>query len=426
MQLNNGRSIRQALAVATCTLLGTAPQSGHAADNAENWRVDGSILYYSEQDRVTVIEPVVFARRTFADDSALTLRLVYDSMTGASANGATLTNAPQTFTSPSGTSTYTTPANQTPLHQFSDQRVALAAEWEKPVNRMRRYVYGATISTENDYQSFGLSTTLLQDFNDKLSTFTAGLAGSYDLVQPIGGVPTPMQLLSTVVPSSGGDEGGDGGGKGKASLDGIVGFTQVLTRRLLTQFNYSIGYASGYLTDPYKVLSVINATGATVDYRYESRPDTRIRQSLYWKTVYHLPHDVVHFSYRHYWDDWGVSADTVDLHYRLELWKGSYLQPHVRYATQNAADFYIHSLLNTNPAPVHASADYRLGDLVTTTVGLKFGLPVGKSSELSLRVESMTQSGNSHPADAIGIQKGFDLFPTIHSSIAQLTYTGRF
>lgn len=268
----------------------------------------------------------------------------------------------------------------------------------------------------------------MQDFNDKLTTFTAGIAGSYDLVQPIGGVPVPMQLMypAPPPPPSGGEDDGGEGGKGKANVEGIVGLTQVLTRRLLTQFNYSVGYTSGYLTDPYKVVSVVDASGASVNYRYESRPDNRIRQSVYWKTVYHLPHDVVHLSYRHYWDDWGVSADTVDLHYRLEFWKGSYLQPHARYATQSAADFYTHSLLDTNPVPVHASADYRLGDLVTTTFGLKFGLPVGKSSELSMRLETMTQSGNSNLANAIGIQKGFDLFPTIHANIAQLTYTGRF
>jgi hypothetical protein len=116
----------------------------------------------------------------------------------------------------------------------------------------------------------------------------------------------------------------------------------------------------------------------------------------------------------------------VDLHYRLELWKGSYLQPHLRYATQTAADFYRHSLVSTDPVPAYASADYRLGKMTTTTAGLKFGMPVGKHTELSLRLESMAQSGDSHPPDAIGVQRNVDLFPTVKASIAQITYTGRF
>jgi hypothetical protein len=423
MQLNDKRSVRQALALATCTLLGAAP-AARAESGADSWRADGSILYYSEQDRVMVVEPVVSLRKTFADESIINVRLVLDSMTGASPNGATATNTPQTFTSPSGLTTYTTPAGETPLYDFDDQRAAIALELEKPLNRMRRAVYGVNVSTEGDYYSLGASATLLQDFNDKLTTLTAGIAGSYDVVSPEGGMPVPMQMLSVPVPP--GDDENEGG-ESKTLMDAIVGVTQVLSRRALTQLNYSIGYVSGYLTDPYKVISVVDGiTGATLDYRYEARPDSRLRQSLYWKGVYHFNRDVVHLSYRYFRDDWGITAHTVDLHYRWELWKGSYLQPHLRYSQQTAADFYRHSLASTDPVPQYASADYRLGDLLTTTVGLKFGLPVGRNKELSLRVESMTQSGDSHPADAIGIQRDYDLFPTVNTTIAQITYTGRF
>lgn len=432
MQLNSGASIRGALAFATCTLLGTSLQDSRADASADNWRVDSGVLYYSEQDRVTVIEPVFFLRKKTGEDKYFNARLIFDTMSGASANGATATDTPQTFTSPSGTTTYTTPAGQTPTHKFNDERVALALEWERPFGRERQIVYGANVSVESDYKSVGLSASLLQNFNDKLTTLTTGLSVSLDSVSPDGGVPVPMQLLSTVVvppppPPGGEDDGDDEGGESKTALDAIVGVTQVLTRRALTQFNYSIGLSSGYLNDAYKVISVVDGTtGATVDYRFEGRPDSRLRQSLYWKYVYHLPQDVVHLSYRYYWDDWGITAHTVDLHYRFELLGRSYLQPHLRYSAQTAADFYHHSLVNTAPVPAYASADYRLGDLVTTTVGLKLGLPVGKSGEFSLRVESMKQTGDSYPADAIGVQRNFDLFPTINTTIAQITYTGRF
>ena len=429
MQLNAGTSIRGALALATCTLLGTSLQNSRADASTDDWRVDGGVLYYSEQDRVTVIEPVFFLRKKTGEDKYFNARLIFDTMTGASANGATATDTPQTFTSPSGTTTYTTPAGQTPTHKFNDERVAISLEWERPIGRERQIVYAANASVESDYMSVGLSTSLLQNFNDKLTTLTTGLSVSYDSVSPEGGVPVPMQLLSTIVapPPGDEDEGGEEGGESKAVFDAIVGFTQVLTRRALTQFNYSIGLSSGYLNDPYKVISVVDgSTGATVDYRFESRPDSRLRQNLYWKYVYHLPRDVVHLAYRYYWDDWGITAHTLDLRYRFELPGRSYLQPHLRYSAQTAADFYHHSLVNTAPVPAYASADYRLGDLVTTTVGIKLGLPVGKNSEFNLRVESMKQTGDSYPADAIGIQRNFDLFPTINTTIAQITYTGRF
>jgi hypothetical protein len=434
MQLNGNTSIRHALALATCTLLGTPPHEARAETAPDSWRVDASVLYYSEEDRVTVVEPVLFMRSKIGEDSFRSVRLVYDAMTGASPNGATATNTPQTFTAPSGGSSYTTPAGKTPLKDFEDKRVAVSVEWEKPLDRLRRVNYGVNASVEEDYLSFGLGTNLMQDFNDRLTTMTYGIAANLDFVSPTGGAPKPLQLLSVAAatPSGGGEEDEDEGEEGedretKIGVDAIVGVTQVLTRRALTQLNYSVGLSSGYLTDPYKVLSVVDgSTGATVDYRFESRPDSRLRQSVYWKIVYHFDKDVVNFSYRYFWDDWGIRAHTTDLHYRLELGKGFYLQPHYRYSTQTAADFYHHSLVNTAPVPEYASADYRLGEMVTTTAGLKFGVPTGKSGELSLRVESMTQSGESHPADAIGIQRNFDLFPTVKIRIAQLTYTGRF
>jgi Protein of unknown function (DUF3570) len=429
MQLTPNAPIRRALAVATCTLLGTAPHPARA--DSGDWRSDAAVLYYTEQDRVRVIEPAIFLRKQYADDSALNVRLVYDSMTGASPNGATATNKAQTFTGASGNGSYTTPAGKTPLRDFHDQRIAVAAEWEKPSSRMSRGIYGLNASVESDYSSIGASSTFLRDFNDKLTTLTAGLSVNLDEVSPKGGTPTGLQLLSTVTPSSGHGEnegeGGGGNGKSKTGVDAIIGVTQVLSRRALTQLNYSIGYASGYLTDPYKVVSVIDGTsGETLDYRYEKRPGNRLRQSVYWKTVYHFEHDVVHLSYRYFWDDWGIKANTFDLHYRLELGRGVYLQPHGRYSRQTAADFYHHSLVGTDPVPNYASADYRLGDLTTTTYGLKLGIPVGRDSELSARVESITQSGNSHPADAIGIERNFDLFPTVKTHVYQITYTARF
>jgi hypothetical protein len=431
MQLNEESSVRRALALATCTLLGTGAHEARADGAQGAWRTDSSILYYSEKDRVTVIEPALFLRKQTGDDSFVNLRIICDTMTGASPNGATPTNTAQTFTGASGGGSYTTPAGQTPLRDFSDQRIAVAAEWEEAGNRLNRSVFGINGSIETDYASFGAGKTWMRDTEDKLTTWTTGLSANLDFVSPDNGAPNGMQLLSAATASSGhGDdhEGGVGGdGETKVGVDAIVGVTRVLTRRILTQLNYSVGYTSGYLTDPYKLVSVVDGTtGATLDYRYEKRPDTRLRQNVYWKGVYGFDHDVVNLSYRYYRDDWGMKAHTVDLHYRFELWKGAYLQPHARWSSQTAADFYRHSLANNDPVPANASADYRLGEMVTTTFGIKFGLAVAKNSELSARFEKMTQSGESHPQDAIGIQRNFDLFPTIKTTLAQITYISRF
>ena len=51
MQLNRDNSVRLALAAATGVLLGCP------AAQADGWSFDSQVLYYSETNRVTAIEP---------------------------------------------------------------------------------------------------------------------------------------------------------------------------------------------------------------------------------------------------------------------------------------------------------------------------------------------------------------------------------
>ena len=415
------KCVRGQLALATCGLLtGTA----HAADAADTlWKVDSALLYYAEKDRVNVIEPTVHLKKTLADDGFLTVRVVFDSMSGASPNGATITNKLQTFTSASGDSVYTVPAGRFPARDFTDTRYAIGADWEKSLGRMTRNILSGDLSTETDYGSIGVSDTITHDFNNRLTTFSAGLGASYDSVSPVGSTPVALQPLGSVTPTGGGEDSGNR----KTNIDALVGITQVLTPRALTQLNFTHSNLNGYLTDPYKILSVVDpVTGATLDYRFEKRPSTRSTNAVYWSLVYHLPHDVVHFSYRYFWDDWGIKAHTADARYRFELASGSYLEPHLRYYSQSAADFYHHSLVNGQPLPGFASADYRLAEMQGNTIGLKFGMPAGKQGEWGARVERMVQTGNSHPADAIGIQQNYDLYPKLEVTTLLISYSTRF
>lgn len=126
MQLNKPLSIRAALAAATCSVLA---QPLRAQQGPEQWNVDSGLLFYGEADgRISVVEPVVSASKVDAEGSTLTLRGVFDSVTGASPNGATPTDSAQTFTSPSGSSTYTTAAGETPMREITDTRAAIGVD----------------------------------------------------------------------------------------------------------------------------------------------------------------------------------------------------------------------------------------------------------------------------------------------------------
>lgn len=418
MQLKKTRPIRKSLAMATATLLGSAG-TAQAATSAETWEVDTAIMYYSEQDRVSLYEPVIRARKDLGDDQFLNLRLVVDTLTGASANGAVPTGSAQTFTSPSGAGTYTTSANSVPLDTtFHDTRVALNGEWEKPLGQTTRGIFGLNFSTEYDYQSIGLSATFNFDTNQRNTTYTVGLAYNLDTVSPVGGAPVGLTTMSSSKATQGAD-------LNKDVYDILLGVTQVLSRKDLVQVNLVYGNESGYLTDPYKILSVVDGTGATTSYRYENRPDNRTREALFMRWSHQFQQDVLRLAYRYYSDDWGIGSHTVDAHYRWELGSKHFLEPHLRYYTQTAADFYHTSLPDSAVASTsNASADYRLAEMTTTTVGLKYGMLFGKTSEFGIRVESITQAAT--PSQIIGVQSQQDLLPDINSTLVQLNYSFKF
>ncbi len=419
------KSIRAALAAATCTLL-AHPVEGAAVETRSDggdWDIQSGLLFYAETDRIQVVEPVVSASKTLENGDLLTLRGVFDTITGASPNGATPTNTPQTFTSPSGNS-YTVAAGETPMRSTRDQRIAFDAEWEKELSRMVRNTLGGSISHEEDFLSLSVSDTIKLDLNKRHTTLAAGVALTLDTVSAEGGTPVELEYVLNPPPPPplppGEDDDDDG--KRKNSLELLLGVTQIIDRKTLTQLNYSMSLGSGYLTDPYKYLSVIEpVSGNTLDYRYEKRPDTRTSHILNWRLNHQFEEDVLYLGYRYFIDDWGITAHTADIRYRSELGAGHYLQPHLRLYQQSAADFFRHSLVDGEPLPSHASADLRLGEMSGRTLGIKYGMPLA-GGDFTIRVEQMVQQGESSPSDAIGIQHSYDLYPTLNASIIQLGY----
>lgn len=414
MQLNN-KPIRQSLALATATLLAGTSMPGYSADTGD-WEIDSGILYYSEDGRVSAIEPVIQLRKYLGDEEAISARLVVDSLTGSSANGARATDSPQTFTSPSGKKTYTTNANETPLDPtFRDSRVALNTQWDKPLSQTLRGVFAFNGSVEHDYTSLGISSTMAKDFNQRNTTLTAGFALSHDSIKPLGGIPVGMSAAPTSTSVSKAEEGSK---DTKIVSDLLLGLTQVVGRNTLMQLNYNYGRDTGYLSDPYKLVSVMRNddpdTLANTPYLYEKRPDSKTRNALYWKLVHQFSEDVLHLSYRYYWDDWGLSAHTIDAKYRYEFAGRHYLMPHIRYSRQYQADFY-HYQLSEGDIPSYASADYRLADMSTTTLGLKYGIQTQSGSEFSVRAEVMTQQSEGNAP-----------FPDVDANIIQLNYSMTF
>lgn len=334
----------------------------------------------------------------------------------------------QTFTTPSGKSTYTEAPNTTPLDDtFKDARGALNVEWDTPLGTNRRGIFGGNFSNEHDYLSTGISATFTQEINQRHTTLSLGLSLNNDTVNPEGGVPVNM----TIMPTFPTRKATDGSEKQKTIKEALFGVTQIINRNTLMQLNYSRGQSDGYLTDPYKILSVLENDGtgnlrATNPYVYESRPDQRIYQNIYWKGVHQFSGDsifnetVINISYRYFWDDWGIQSHTIDMRYRFDFNGGHYLQPHLRYYQQGAADFYRQTLIDGEETTLaYASADYRLGEFTTQTIGMKYGYEFQNGAEINFRVELINQNGKDRSADAVGKLQNQQLFPDNEAILLQ-------
>jgi len=419
MQLKKNK--RWLLSRAVGSLLGF--QSG--TSEAE-WQVEAAYRYYSETDRVTAMEPVLQFHKVDDEGRKIDFTIAYDSLSGASPNGAAVSEKPQTFTATSGAggsaetitsasgtaykddddddddddyeggggskiSEYTVEPGEVPLDpDFEDNRLSISMNYSWPLNRNVTTSMGGSYSSETDYRSIGVNGGLSIYLNQKNTQIGLFLGMANDAITPGGGIPQAFTTMN--------DKQVTGSSENKNIVDGLVSVTQVLSKQAVMQLNYSISISEGYHTDPYKIISLLDGQGDTQDYLFESRPTKRTKQSIYGALKYHMFGDTVDISYRYMRDDWGVKSDTWDVKYRFNI-GNVYVQPHYRHYTQEATDFYVDSLLSTDELPQFASADYRLSALSSNTAGVKFGWMFDENKEISFRVESYQQEGDASAAD---------------------------
>lgn len=458
MQLNpkassGPQSLRRLLATAATGLLASAQAHAQEAESeVPTTTIDSGVLYYHENGRVQAIEPDLDVSYRVNEDSVLSFGLAADSLTGATPLGAVPSSQPQTYVRPyrvvplgtpvtittaSGgsvvtlippatgaktqtlTATTTVPPNTFPLDRgFYDRRVAGHIGWEQSLTSTLKLDGGVAYSREHDYRSESASLGISKDFNAHNTTLNAGFNYESDLSFPLGGTPTPLTEMN------GEWKGPDAS---RHEIDAVFGITQVMSRRWLTTLSYSYADAHGYQNDPYKVISVVDpVSGQPLSQLYESRPETRRKQSLFLDNKVHLNRDVVNLSLRGYKDDWGIKSFTADLRYRYQMGRDYYLEPHVRYYAQGAADFFNYYLVSGGALPQYASADTRLGKFRALTYGLKYGMPFNEGSEFNVRVEYYDQHGNGSPANAIGQLRQQNLFPDLQAVMVLLGYSYSF
>jgi Protein of unknown function (DUF3570) len=425
-------SVRQQLAAASCALLGAAGARGEepailaAVVEASDWSVDSALAYYREDGRIRAIEPVVDVSKSLSAGQVLGMRLTADSLSGASPNGALTSNKVQTFASPSGTSlsptaasgkkthVYTVAPGQLPVDpNYEDQRVAAALSWAQPLTRLTQANVGTKFSYEDDFFSASLDAALAHDFNEKNTTASLALNGEFDTISPIGGTPLASSDYTQFDKSQGSQH--------KNGVGALLGLTQVISPLWVAELNLSADRFTGYLNDPYKIISVIDSLGNTTGYLYERRPDERTRRSVYLENRVGWSRASIALSLRYMTDDWHVHSETFQLTPRWWLLgRTQYLEPTLRWYHQSAAFFYSPWLTSTDAQQGYASSDQRLAAFDAVTYGLKYGVKIDDArQELSVRIEYYQQRLIDRMASPV-LLEGLDLAPGVKAILVQV------
>jgi hypothetical protein len=237
-----------------------------------------------------------------------------------------------------------------------DRRKAWSAELAGDISPAT-LVLGVANSRESDYVSTGWSLNALTAFNQKNTTLRLGVAGTDDDVKVF------YQPAWTK----------------KRTFDFITGFTQLLDANTMVAGDFGWGRATGYLSDPYKLVqkSVEVAPGVFLPITYgENRPDWRDKWTLRvaLNRAFTDLHGALEGSYRFYHDTFGTNAHTFELTWLQRLGAKFILQPELRLYEQSAADFYYYQLDQTSIVPAFGpprskgpfySSDYRVSSLQT-------------------------------------------------------------
>jgi hypothetical protein len=179
-----------------------------------------------------------------------------------------------------------------------------------------RLVPEFSFSNESDYRSFGVARNYSYEFNQKNTTLSLGWSHAYDEV--LANENTFLANSST-----------------KNTDNLIVGVTQLLGPGTVLGANLTLGYAHGYLSDPYRAV-VFNESDLDPDNRVilsgERRPSSRASQAVLLSLTQSIkPLDAsVEGTYRFYHDSYGIFAHTLGFAWFQKFGKDVVVSPSAR------------------------------------------------------------------------------------------------
>jgi hypothetical protein len=372
-----------------------------SAENRVEYRFSD---YIEDSDRIKVQTHSVWFEYDLQSKVALRGSYVNDAISGATPTGEVLRDG--TAVSPV---------------QLRDERNAGFLETAIRAGRTTTTPQ-VSYSEESDYRSLGLSLTEAIDFNERNTTLVLG--GSHN-ADHVGRSHRPDSF------------------RYKGESEALVGLNQILGPRTVLTANLTVGYADGYLSDPYKRVSYLfdypgfpQSNGLSFD--ADHRPRHKFKQVAFLGLNQAVPSldASIDIGYRFHHDDWGIVSNTGEVTWNQRLLKRVIVSPSFRYYRQSAASFYTtrvntdlsapdqvlafdlednfvasqgdgsgifetdvlgnpgaYNIVKVPAAPRYYSADYRLSEMETLTYGVTVAIQLHEKVTLNLGYQRYQMHG---------------------------------
>ena len=352
----NGKGYRQrACAIAVAVALYLLHLNHALAEDHFDYRYEN---YREDNGRIGVDTQSWLFEKKVTPWLSLIGEAVYDAISGATPTGAPPATDIKIAFPPPG------PYNSTvPLVYMHDKR------WAGVMNGVMTFgphhiTPQFSFSSEHDYISYGAALNYSLDLNQKNTTLNAGWSHDWDTI-----IATPFTYIVK--------------NQRKNTDDFLLGVNQLLGPRTVLTLDFTFRNSHGYEDDPYRGAFFSDYPQADLNNPIlfqEHRPKYRYAYIGYASLMQYITplHGGLEGSYRFYSDTFGIRASTVGLSWHQKIGKIFLISPLFRYYYQTAATFYAPQFLgdpsnpfDPHPVPAYYSADYRLSEMETFTLGVE-------------------------------------------------------
>ncbi|MEO9211193.1 MAG: DUF3570 domain-containing protein [Ginsengibacter sp.] len=220
---------------------------------------------------------------------------------------------------------------------------------------------GLSYSHEFDYQSFGGNVSFAKKTNDRMGEFSAKLQAFIDQVSLI----YPIELRSSN--GSGHKEENDYPTTPRNSINGSLGWSQIINKRFQISLEAEMVYQQGYLGLPFHRVYFKDQT-----VHVENLPSSRLKIPLGLRANYFISDMfILRTWYRYYQDDWGINSNALQVETVVKVTPFFSITPFYRFYQQSAVKYFEPYMMHT-AADMYYTSNYDLSKFNSNFFGAGF------------------------------------------------------